>query len=125
MKGKTITYSSGIFDQFKGIKNLDRWSAFPEIMGDLGYEMDCCKSFEDYCKHRNVNISSTASGREERKYILYMLENADRQIVGNYLFSIWRYYTHWASQDEYGADYVCRIIRILEDKYAEESKCST
>ena len=40
------------------------------------------------------------------------------QVVGNCLFSYWRYYTHWAyCYDEYDIDFLRRIITILEEKY--------
>ena len=49
--------------------------------------------------------------------------DADRQIVGNFLYSEWRYYTHWALPGEYDpyiTDYLQRVIRILESKYEAE-----
>ena len=59
--------------------------------------------------------------RDGRRNILYLLERADRKIVGNYLFSQWRYYTHWAmGWDDYITDFLRRIISILESKYEAE-----
>ncbi len=63
------------------------------------------------------------SKRDKRRNILYLLEHADRQIVGNFLYSEWRYYTHWALPGEYDpyiTDYLQRVIRILESKYEAE-----
>ena len=51
------------------------------------------------------------SKRDKRRNILYLLEHADRQIVGNFLFSEWRYYTHWALPGEYDP-YMLKFHRI-------------
>lgn len=52
---------------------------------------------------------------------LYVLEHSDRQIVGNYLFSYWRYLTYWSmGWSEFDIDYLKRIIAILESAYEQE-----
>ena len=66
-------------------------------------------------------LNQSHSKREKYKNILYLLEHADRQIIGNFLFSQWRYFTHESSSwDHYDVDFLRRIIRILESKYTEE-----
>lgn len=117
-KGKpAIHYVPGLFNEFMTEDNYELWRRFPDIMWGMGYEMDCCKSFEEYLKHMKKKIHSLDESREGRRYILYLLERADRQIVGNYLFSVWRYYTHWAmSGDPYITDFLRRMIVILERK---------
>ena len=121
-KGK-LTYTPGMFHLYMITDALDFWDEFPEKMWGLGFEMDCCNSFEEYRKNSKLKLKEPHSKREEYKNILYLLEHADRQIVGNYLFSEWRYFTHWSyGWDHYDVDFLRRIIRILETKYNEESK---
>lgn len=123
---KTIDYIPGIFEKYKSDSNLDNWcEEFPDMMWALGYDMDCCHSFEEYAENCKLNLKTPKNEREKKRNILYMLEHADRQIVGNYLFSYWRYLTHWTlyGYDEYEVDFVMRVIKILEDKYSCEATC--
>ena len=117
-----IQYRPGIFDPFKKEDRLDMWLAFPGIMWALGYEMDGGKSFEEYRKHAGLNLKEPHSEREGKRNTLYLLEHAERQIVGNFLFSEWRYWTHWAmaGPSEYDMDFIRRVIGILEGKYGEK-----
>ncbi len=116
------TYKPGMFHLYMITDALDFWDGFPELMWGLGFEMDCCHSFEEYRKSTKLNLKQSHSMRDEYRNILYLLEQADRQIVGNYLFSEWRYFTHWSyGWDHYDVDFLRRIIRILESKYTEES----
>lgn len=120
---KPVDYYPGIFDKYKIQSNLDKWTEldFPEIMWGLGYEMDCEKSFEEYVKQTSLKVKAAKNEREERRNILYLLEHAERQIVGDYLFSHFRYLTHWAYYyNEYDVDFLRRIIRILEDCYPKK-----
>ena len=119
-----MDYHEGIFDQFKNEPDLYKWKEpeFRNLMVGLGYEMDCYKSFEEYIRSSSLKVKSASTEREEKRNNLYYLEHASRQIVGNYLFSYWRWLTHWsmAPLTEYDKDYLLRIIKILEDKYEEE-----
>ena len=120
-----IEYSEGLFDRFKQEPDLDQWTelGFDLIMWGLGYEMDCCESFQKYIDVSLLKVKMPNSEREEKRNNLYYLEHAPREIVGNYLFSYWRYLTHWSySYDKYDVDYLIRIIAILEKLYAEENK---
>ena len=120
MKGKqAISYIPGMFDEFKAEDNYDRWDRLPDLLGGLGFKMDAYNSFREYEKTSALKPNPGSLNREERKYILYLLEHADRQIVGNFLFSTWRNYTHWCIpyEDEYATDFLRRIIAILESKY--------
>ena len=122
-KSKSLTYSPGIFDPYKREDNLNEWENFPEIMWGLGYEMDCCNSFEEYVVNSSIELKPATTEREQKRNKLYLLEHAERQIVGNYLFSEWRRLTHWEdSYDQYDVDYLRRIITILESKEAEKEK---
>ena len=115
-----LEYYEGIFEKYKTEDNLERWDDFPETMWRLGFEMDCENSFHEYVSHCNLNFKEAHSVREQRRNHLFALEHADKQIVGNYLFSHWRYLTHWAmGYDEYESDYLRRIIALLEQRYKE------
>ena len=117
---KPIKYYAGIFDKFKFENDIYKWDCFPETMWGLGYEMDCEKSFQDYCLINKVGLKEPKNLRDERKNNLYILEQKKtcRLLVGNYLFSHWRYWTHWSNgYEEHTADYLHRIIDILIKKY--------
>ncbi len=114
-------YTPGMFHLFKIVDNLEYWTGFPEMMWGLGYEMDACNSFEEYRKNSKLKLKEPHSKRENYKNILYLLEHTPRQIVGNYLFSEWRYFTHWSwGWDHYDVDFLRRIIEILESKSVEK-----
>ncbi len=122
-KANKITYHEGIFDKYKAESALECWDDFPETMWGLGFEMDCEKSFQQFCQTSNLIVKEPQSVREKRKNNLYLLEHAGKQIVGNYLFSHWRYLTHWAmGYDEFEFDYLRRIIEILEKCYQNDSR---
>lgn len=120
-----MNYYPGIFDKFKNEQNIERWDlgdscSFPELMWGLGFEMDGYKSFEKYCIDNNIDIPANKTQREGRRQILYILEHAPINIIGNYLFSYWRYLTHWSfGYDKYDEDMLKRILVILEKKYEE------
>ena len=108
----------GLFDEFKVQKILDRWDKFPGIMWGLGFELDYYHSFEVYRKQSNLKLKPPHSKREERRNLLYLLEHADRQIVGNYLFSEWRKYVKCElSYDQFDLDFIFRVMDILESRY--------
>ncbi len=122
MEKEPIQYTPNMFFQCYIVDRLDFWEGFAEKMQELGFEMDCCKSFEEYRKNSQLQLKPAHSEREERKNILYLLEHADRQIVGNYLFSMWRYYTHWSNGwNHYDVDFLRRIVTILENKFEQKS----
>ncbi len=118
-----MEYYEGIFDKYKSEPNIAKWSdlEFPELMWGLGYEMDGCKSFEDYKNANPLNIKPVNTDREKKENDLYYLEQANRQIVGNYLFSYWRGLTHWSFEgfNEDDVEFLFRIMGILENKYSD------
>ena len=108
----------GLFDEFKVQKILDQWDKFPGIMWGLGFELDYYHSFEVYRKQSNLKLKPPHSKREERRNLLYLLEHADRQIVGNFLFSEWRKYVKCElSYDQFDLDFIFRVMDILESRY--------
>lgn len=114
-----VEYYPGIFDKYKESNHLDSWMDFPDLMWGLGFEMDCGESYHEFLKGCGLNLKEPKSDRDEKRNLLYVLEHADRQIVGNQLFSYWRYLTHWSlsGYTEYDVDCIKRIIKILEEKY--------
>lgn len=94
--------------EYERKSKTDSWAYKPNIR----------KYDHAYRKSSKLKLKEGETEREEKRNILYLLEHADLQIVGNYLFSHWRYLTHWAySYDEYDVDFLRRIIYILEAKY--------
>ena len=113
-----MQYTHGIFSKYEKENNLDLWNGFSELMLALGFQMDCCHSFDEYQTNCGLVLKEASSERDRKRNILYILEHADRQIVGNYLFSMWRYYTHWSyGYNFYDVDFLRRIIAILKTKY--------
>ena len=107
-----------MFDLYKGNNNIESWVyQFPNLMWGLGYDI----AVEDpYIQADKIGlkIKPSSNERQNKKNILYILENSERQYVGNYLFNYWRWLTHWTYYyDEYEVDFVMRIIKILENKY--------
>ena len=114
-------YTPGNFDKFKSEDNIDHWFDFPSVMLGLGFKMDCGHSFEEYKQSSSLELKPAKTQREKRRNELYLLEHADTQIVGNYLLSQWRYFTHWAQgYNKYDLDFLRRIIAILEMKLTKE-----
>ena len=123
---QAIEYRPGLLEPFKQSiarrEHLDCWTDFPDIMWGLGFEMDCGSSFEEYKKRCGIEIGFTGSDEARNRMILSAMEHAERQVVGNYLFSEWRYCTHWAyDQDEWDYDFLEGLILLLERKYKEEA----
>ncbi|SEF62053.1 hypothetical protein SAMN02910276_00644 [Butyrivibrio sp. Su6] len=114
-----LVYNPGIFDKYKENNNLDSWEDFPDLMWGLGFEMDCEESFHEYERNCGLKLKEPTNEREEKRNRLYVLEHADRQVVGNELFSYWRYLTHWSmgGYTDYDVDFLKRAIKILEEKY--------
>ena len=83
-----------MIEKWNNSKHLDDWENFPETMWAMGFEMDCHESYKQLF---NDNLGSS---KEERQTVIKNLKTADMQIVGNFIFSHWRYLTHWS----YGYD---------------------
>ncbi|SHJ50971.1 hypothetical protein [Pseudobutyrivibrio xylanivorans] len=118
-----LEYHPGIFDKYKNNTNLDDWcDGFPDVMCGLGFDMDAGESFLAFKESCGLHIKPANNRRNEYRNILYLLEHAERQIIGNYLFSEWRYFTHWSlgGYDEYDSDLCIRILNLLESTYIEK-----
>ena len=123
-KSDPIKYYPGIFDPFKSEDNLNEWThmGFAELMWGLGYDMDCEHSYNDYVKICGLKLKPPADEHQRYKNSLYVLEHAPRKIVGNFLFSYYRYLTHWnfSPFSHYDSDFLHRVIIILENTYKKE-----
>lgn len=120
---KRIQYVPGIFDQYFSDNNPEHWiDSFPDLMWGLGYQMDGGESFNRFRHHSTLKLIPAKNKRQERRNNLYLLEHADTQIIGNYLFSYWRYLSRgdWVVYDEYAVDYLYRIIKLLDKRLGEE-----
>lgn len=94
---------------------------FPETMKELGFKMDCYKSYEKLFAGQMTY--RRLPEQEEQDVILANLEKSDVQIVGNYIFSRWRELTHWDESDYSGYDsayFFPKAFKILADKLGVE-----
>lgn len=118
LRDNLMKYCNGIFDKYLNEPNIEYWEDFPETMWSLGYEMDCGNSYDAFLQNCGLNLKEAHSERQKKRNTLYVLEHAERQIVGNYLFSYWRYLTHWSmGWSKYDVDFLQRMIKILEETY--------
>ena len=122
---RPIEYYPGLFRKYKTNPDLDWWveDGFDEVLWGLGYDMDCHDSFKKFIEESPLKVKEPKSDRERRRVMLYYLEHAPRQVIGNCLFSEFRYHTHWSpvGYDKYDVDLLVRIINLLEHKYEEET----
>lgn len=124
--GGNRQYIPGVFDTFKREVRLAKWFGFPELMNDLGFQMDTGKSFNEYKETCGLKYAKPQTKIEEQRNNLYLLEQADISIVGNYAFSHWRYLSYWTLEyDENDVKYLLDVISILEKKMNEQSISNT
>lgn len=122
MKYEPIEYYKGIFDQFKEDLDPEHWCCtLPDIMWGLGFEMDCYNSYyEIYPELWEYHLTQ----KEEDDIILNNLAASSIQIAGNYIFSRFRYLTHWSygynTADE--AYFFSKAFAILEEKFEKTGK---
>lgn len=64
-------------------------SAFPEECRELGFEMDCGHSF--------INAYGEDAWNDVHNLKATVETLNDSKIIGNGLFSQWRFYNHWSS----------------------------
>lgn len=120
---KRLTYLPGMFEAYKREPNPEHWidSGFAELMWGLGFEMDCYKSYEDKFGDRAYlsKIGTGLTDEELQDHILANLEQSELQIVGNYVFSRFRYLTHWCDYGYEPAEcgyFFERAFKMLEEK---------
>ena len=95
-------YKTTPFSYFEDIEFLG------EGLADLGFEMDCGKSF---CEHFNKAMPDDIN---ELKRIL---PEINIQILGNLIYSNWRWWNHWAMapmQEEDFEWFVIAFSRLAE-----------
>ncbi len=120
---KSIKYYRGIFDYYKANAfHLELWfdttetkTDFAELMWGLGFDMDCRKSYEElYPEKPRLEMSKI----QKYDLVLSNLEKCNRQVVGNYIFSEFRYLTHWSYEynPSEAAYFFEKAFRLLEQK---------
>lgn len=116
-----LEYTRGMFDVFKKEKDISKWKTFPDIMWGLGFEMDSEVSFFKYVEEQQKKPLSHMKEEEEKAWRIQTLKEAPLDIVGNQVFSEWRYYTYWAGYiEESDHVFVHEILLVLERKLRGE-----
>lgn len=114
-----IVKQKGYFTEFIQEDDPEHWKGFPELMWDLGFEMDCYESvpkFDTLDKHEH-------SEKEIQDQLLQHMQNWNTQEVGNCIFSRYRELTHWSDYGypaERGGYFFKRAFLILQEKLGEE-----
>lgn len=114
-----IVKNKGFFFEYQNEPNPEHWCGFPELMWELGFEMDCYNSAPkiaalDYRSH---------SEKEIQDHLLKHMNDWTTQEVGNYVFSRYRELTHWSDYgypEERGGYFFKRAFHILQMKLGEE-----
>ena len=103
------------FSPFIAEANPEHWEEFPELMWNLGFEMDCYASAPRFEAYKYP----THTHKEIQDQILWEMQTWDTQLVGNYIFSRYRYLTHWCDYgypEEEGSYFFQLAFPILEGK---------
>ena len=111
--------ASNLFLPYKSEPNPERWHNFPELMWELGFEMDCYQSAPiatHYAQHPSAE-------KELQDQLLSQMQYWTTQEVGNYIFSRYRELTHWSDYgypEERGHYFFSRAFPILEAKLSAD-----
>ena len=102
-----------MFKQYQFEPNPEHWRSFPELMWDLGFEMDCYNSAPSF----ETLDWQTHTEKEIQDQLLSEIKNWTTQEVGNYIFSQYRELTHWfdySYPEEKGAYFFERAFPIFQ-----------
>ena len=108
-----------LFSAFVKESNPEHWREFPDIMWNLGFEMDCYESAPENC----ACIRDLQTEKERQDYILEKMNDWSTQEVGNFIFSRYRELTHWSDYgypEEKGHYFFEKAFPILEKKLLAE-----
>ncbi|OWV14614.1 hypothetical protein [Fibrobacter sp. UWB5] len=83
---------------------------FDEDCRNLGFEMDCFESFEKLC---NCDSENTLGNSYKELFAVC----SDYHVLGNAIFSQWRYYNHWA--DDVKAEFDAEWFRLAFKRLLE------
>ena len=83
---------------------------FAEDCRNLGFEMDCFESFTKHCNRDSENTSGNS-------YKELFAVCTDYHVLGNAIFSQWRYYNHWA--DDVKAEFNTMWFRLAFKRLLE------
>ena len=103
-----------LFKQYESEPTPEHWLGFPELMWDLGFEMDCYNSAPSF----EALDWQTHTEKEIQDQLLSEMKSWTTQEVGNYIFSRYRELTHWSDYgypEEKGAYFFERAFPILQN----------
>ena len=83
---------------------------FAEDCRNLGFEMDTFESFKKHCDYNPEN-------GPEKSFEELLAVCTDYHVLGNAIFSQWRYYNHWA--DDVKAEFNTKWFRLAFKKLLE------
>ena len=83
---------------------------FPEDCENLGFKMDCFESF-------GAKYNYDPSKHSKKRFEKLVADCDDFRILGNAIFSQWRYYNHWAYDVK--AEFKTRWFRIAFKRLSE------
>ena len=81
-----------LFEPYISEPNPEHWQGFPELMWELGFEMDCYYSAPDL---EEFEVPGDRADEDVQDKLLEKMEGWSTQNVGNYIFSRYRELTHW------------------------------
>lgn len=79
-----------LIEKWNNNERIDDWEYFPETMLAMGFKMDCHESYIELFDDK------LGEEKEKRQAVIENLKTTNMQIVGNFIFSHWRYLTHWS-----------------------------
>ena len=94
------------------VYNFIESERFAEDCRNLGFEMDC---FESFTKHCNRDSENTLGNSYKELFAVC----TDYHVLGNAIFSQWRYYNHWA--DDVKAEFDAEWFRLAFKRLLELS----
>ena len=103
-----------LFKKYESEPNPEHWLGFPELMWDLGFQMDCYNSAPSF----EILDWQTHTEKEIQDKLLSEMKDWTTQEVGNYIFSRYRELTHWSDYgypEEKGAYFFERAFPILQN----------
>lgn len=105
-----------LFETYISEPSPEHWQGFPELMWELGFEMDCYHSAPDL---EEFEVPGDRADEAVQDKLLEKMEGWSTQNVGNYIFSRYRELTHWCDYgypESRGAYFFRKAFSILIKK---------
>ncbi len=94
-----------------------RWEGFEPLMKRLGFVNDQWRSFGGYRAACRLQLKEPVTRMDEFNNKLRLLEHADLQVVGNYLYTQWDHLTRCRMRyDKYDICFLQDVVGVLEKK---------